>query len=66
MHSSANFTPDIAILVPSLVLQHHNDINNYLCPYDLNGPMRNVFDAGKTLRGPYSGVGPENREFLGP
>jgi hypothetical protein len=40
---------------------------NYLCTYDLYGPVRNVFDAGRyIIRASGRGLGPGNWEFLGP
>jgi hypothetical protein len=36
---------------------------NYLCTYDLYGPVCNCFDAGKLG---YWKECPENQEFLGP
>ena len=41
--------------------------NNYLCTYNLYGAVCSGFDAGKCLyAGKWEGVGPWNREFLGP
>jgi hypothetical protein len=42
--------------------------NNYLCTYDLYGPVRNVFDAGRymTWGSGGGGVGAGNLEFCGP
>ncbi len=42
--------------------------NNYLCTYDLYGPVRNCFDAGKYIMWGCGGrgVGAGNLEFLGP
>jgi hypothetical protein len=40
---------------------------NYLCTYDLFGPVRNAFDAGSIhYEGKWEGVGPGNRDFFGP
>ncbi len=42
-------------------------LNGYLCTYDLNGPVRNVFDACRSItRTSGRGLGPGNREFFGP
>jgi hypothetical protein len=36
--------------------------NNYLCTYDLYGPVRNVFDAGRYIMwASERGLGPGNR-----
>ncbi len=41
--------------------------NSYLCTYDLHGPVLNVFDACRSIkRARGRGLGPGNREFLGP
>jgi hypothetical protein len=41
--------------------------NNYLCTYNLYGPVRNAFDAGSIrYMGKWEGVVPGNREFFGP
>ncbi len=44
------------------------DESNYLCTYDLYGPVRNCFDAGRYFMWEGGGreVGAGNREFLGP
>ncbi len=40
---------------------------SYLCTYNLYGPLRNVFDACKTITTASGrGLGPGNREFFGP
>ncbi len=40
---------------------------SYLWTYDLYGPTRNAFDAGKSItRASGRGLGPGNRDFLGP
>ncbi len=41
---------------------------NYLCTFDLYGPVHNCFDAGRYIMwgGGGRGVGAGNREFLGP
>ncbi len=40
---------------------------SYLCTYDLYGPVRNVVDACIYItRASGRGLGPGNREFLGP
>ncbi len=40
---------------------------SYLWTYDLYGPIRNTFDAGKHItRASGRGLGPENREFFEP
>jgi hypothetical protein len=40
---------------------------NYFCTYDLYGPVRNVYDAGRYIMWASGrGFGPENREFSGP
>jgi hypothetical protein len=41
--------------------------NNYLCTYDLYGPVRNVFDAGRSIMWASGrGLAPGNGEFLVP
>jgi hypothetical protein len=41
--------------------------NNYLCTYDLYGPLRNVFDAGRYIMlASGRGLGPGIGEFFGP
>ncbi len=41
--------------------------NNYLCTYDLYGPVRKVFDAGRYFMwGGGNGVAAGNLEFCGP
>jgi hypothetical protein len=41
--------------------------NNYLCTYNLYGPVRNAFDAGSIrYMGKWEGVGAGYREFFGP
>ncbi len=41
--------------------------NNYLCTYDLYGPMRNAFDASRYITwGSGGGVGAGNLEFCWP
>jgi hypothetical protein len=40
---------------------------SYLCTYDLHSPVRNVFDACRSIkRASGRGLGPGNGEFLGP
>ncbi len=40
---------------------------SYLWTYDLYGPIRNAFDAGKSItRASGRGLGPGNRDFSGP
>jgi hypothetical protein len=39
---------------------------NYLCTYDLYGPVCKVFDAGREIMWGSGGVGAGNREFCGP
>jgi hypothetical protein len=43
-----------------------SDFFNYLCTYDLYGPVRKVFDAGRYFMwGGGGGVGAGNLEFCG-
>jgi len=38
---------------------------NNLCTHDLYSPLRDGFDAGKSIgRGPLEGVGPKKRDFF--
>jgi hypothetical protein len=53
-----------------LYLLHHTQ-NNYLCTYDLYGPVRNVFDAGRYITWASASHLPtgwalEMERFLGP
>jgi hypothetical protein len=39
--------------------------NNYLCTYDLYGPVHNAFDAGKSItRSRGRGLGPGNPDYF--
>jgi hypothetical protein len=40
--------------------------NNYLCTYDLYGPVRNVFDAGRYITGQVGGCRAPEIEFFWP
>jgi hypothetical protein len=45
----------------------HDRNSSYLWTYDLYGPVRNAFDAGKSItRASGRGLGPENQDFFGP
>jgi hypothetical protein len=47
------------------VLLDNGDHINYLCTYDLYGPVRNVFDAGRYITwGSGRGFGPGKKKLI--